>query len=209
MINRLWRRFWFRPWVKKWYWLQIILGVICLDSILNGLKFAWKSISMHGPPSERVAKCAIPRKMRGPPKKCADPRKVRGLRYECGGRQVRGRARNAWAAVQLRGPHRVRGPQLRGEVSGPHLPLTCHSMPSQCNRGSTRLGRDEPQSPGTLRVNIKTVFPRYGIPMIKIRQSRDRLIFSMGIPILVRQHFYIETAPWSRLVVRSCCYSDM
>ena len=40
--------------------------------------------------------------------------------------------------------------------------------------------------------NIKTVLTRYGIPMLKIRQSGDRLIFNMGIPILVR-HLYIET----------------
>ena len=38
-----------------------------------------------------------------------------------------------------------------------------------------------------------------GIPMFKIGRSRDRLIFNMGIPILVRRHLYIETAP--------CCYS--
>ena len=30
---------------------------------------------------------------------------------------------------------------------------------------------------------------------VKIRQSWDYLIFSMGIPILVRRHLYIETAP--------------
>ena len=47
-----------------------------------------------------------------------------------------------------------------------------------------------------LRFNIKTVFPRYRIPMLKIRWSWDRLIFNMGIPILVRRHLYIETAPW-------------
>ena len=46
-------------------------------------------------------------------------------------------------------------------------------------------------------LNIKTVFPRYGDSHVKIRLSRDRLIFNMGIPILVRQHLYIETAPWS------------
>ena len=34
------------------------------------------------------------------------------------------------------------------------------------------------------RFNIKTVFPRYGIPMLKIRRSWDRLIFNMGIRIL-------------------------
>ena len=36
-------------------------------------------------------------------------------------------------------------------------------------------------------------FPGMGIPMLKIRQSRDCLIFNMGIPILVRWHVYIET----------------
>ena len=35
-----------------------------------------------------------------------------------------------------------------------------------------------------------------GIPMLKIRRSRDRLIFNIGIPILVWRHYYIETAPW-------------
>ena len=38
-------------------------------------------------------------------------------------------------------------------------------------------------------------FSCMGIPMLKIRRSRDRLIFNMGIPILVRRHLYIETAP--------------
>ena len=33
-----------------------------------------------------------------------------------------------------------------------------------------------------------------GIPMLKIRRSRDLLIFNMGIPILVRRHLYIEMA---------------
>ena len=36
-----------------------------------------------------------------------------------------------------------------------------------------------------------------GIPMLKIRQLRDHLIFNMGILILVRWHLYIETAPCS------------
>ena len=38
-------------------------------------------------------------------------------------------------------------------------------------------------------------FPGMGIPMLKVRRSRDRLIFNIGIPILVRRHLYIETAP--------------
>ena len=53
----------------------------------------------------------------------------------------------------------------------------------------TRLCND----PGP-RFNIKTVFPSYGISILKIRRSRDRLIFNMGIPILVRGHLYIEMA---------------
>ena len=145
MINRLWRRFWFHPWVKKWYCLYIILGVICMDSKLNGLKIACKRISMYGPRSARVAKYVISRKMRWPTQstrthaRCAGPRKVRGLRYECGGRQVRGRARNAWAAVQLRGPHWVRGPQLRGEASGPHCPRTSPALAIQCPCNATAV----------------------------------------------------------------------
>ena len=47
------------------------------------------------------------------------------------------------------------------------------------------------------RLNIKTVFPGMEILMLKTRWSRDRLIFNMGIPILVRWHLYIVTAPWS------------
>ena len=35
------------------------------------------------------------------------------------------------------------------------------------------------------RLNIKTVFPDMGIPMLKIRGSWDHLIFNMEIPILV------------------------
>ena len=34
------------------------------------------------------------------------------------------------------------------------------------------------------------------ITMLKVRQSWDCLIFNMGIPILVREHFYIVTLPW-------------
>ena len=44
-------------------------------------------------------------------------------------------------------------------------------------------------------LNIKTVFGRYGDPHVKDKLW-DRLIFNMGIPILVRRYLYIETAPW-------------
>ena len=43
--------------------------------------------------------------------------------------------------------------------------------------------------------NIKNAFPRNGDSHLKIRRSQDRLIFNKGIPILVRRHLYIETAP--------------
>ena len=45
------------------------------------------------------------------------------------------------------------------------------------------------------RLNIKTVFPRYGMPMLKIRRWLDYLVFNMGIPILVRLYLYIDTGP--------------
>ena len=51
--------------------------------------------------------------------------------------------------------------------------------------------------PSGPHLNIKTVFPGMGIPMLKIRRSRDRIIFNMAIPILVRQHLYIDMAPRS------------
>ena len=40
-----------------------------------------------------------------------------------------------------------------------------------------------------------------GILMLKIRRSRNRLIFNMGTPILVRQHLYVETPPGLRVVL--------
>ena len=49
------------------------------------------------------------------------------------------------------------------------------------------------------RLNIKTVFPRYGdfhvTDKTVVRQS-DSPIFNMGIPILVRRYLCIETGPW-------------
>ena len=40
------------------------------------------------------------------------------------------------------------------------------------------------------------VFTGIGNHMLKIRQSRDRLICSMGIPLLVKCKLYIEKIPW-------------
>ena len=41
--------------------------------------------------------------------------------------------------------------------------------------------------------NIKNISPGIGIPIIKMRRSSDHLIFVIGIYVLVRHHFYIET----------------
>ena len=40
--------------------------------------------------------------------------------------------------------------------------------------------------------------PGMRIPMLKIRQSQNHLIFNTGIPMLVRRHLYIGTAHWWR-----------
>ena len=48
-------------------------------------------------------------------------------------------------------------------------------------------------------------FPGIAIPMLKIKRSRDRLIFNMGIHIQVRRHLDIETAPRQLLDI---CPSD-
>ena len=46
------------------------------------------------------------------------------------------------------------------------------------------------------RLNIKTVFPGIAISIIKMRRSLDRLIFILGITILIKRHLHIETTPW-------------
>ena len=43
-------------------------------------------------------------------------------------------------------------------------------------------------------LNLKTVFPIYGILMLNIRRSRDSLTFNTGTPMLVRRHLYVEMA---------------
>ena len=50
--------------------------------------------------------------------------------------------------------------------------------------------------------NIKAVSPGMGIPMLKIRRSRDRLIFNMVVPTLVRRDFYIEKGRRYRFFTR-------
>ena len=45
------------------------------------------------------------------------------------------------------------------------------------------------------RLIIKCRLTSIGIPMLKIRRSRNRLIFNMGIPIPGKNGLYIETGP--------------
>ena len=45
-------------------------------------------------------------------------------------------------------------------------------------------------------------FRGMGIPMLKIRWLWDRLIFNMGIPILVRQHFCIVSGIQSVMILK-------
>ena len=44
--------------------------------------------------------------------------------------------------------------------------------------------------------NIKMPSYQYRNPIMEIRQSYDRLISTMGFPILVRRHLYTESGPW-------------
>ena len=54
---------------------------------------------------------------------------------------------------------------------------------------SVRTSQPEPH------FNIKPVFPGMGISIMKVRLTWDRLIFIIGIAMLVRRHLFIETAP--------------
>ena len=65
-----------------------------------------------------------------------------------------------------------------------------------CGLKLTRWGQPHWRQPQMGRIQGPS-FPGMGIPMLKIRRSQDRLIFNMGIPILARQHLYIEMARWA------------
>ena len=56
---------------------------------------------------------------------------------------------------------------------------------------STRLQQKYTGAPSQYKDGLY----RYGISMLKIRRSRDRLIFNTGTPTLVRLHLYIATPP--------------
>ena len=131
----------------KRYWLTIVLAVICICR-LHRTKCRCMGCKMHELQSAQdLANVQAA--------KCAGPCKVCGPRYGCAVRQMHERARNAWAAVQLRRTHWICGRQLRRAVCGPHCPRTYPALAMQCPRNTTAVplvGRNEPQLPGTLRV---------------------------------------------------------
>ena len=52
--------------------------------------------------------------------------------------------------------------------------------------------------PASVPSQYKNGLSRYGVSIMKIRRSSDRVIFIIGIPLLVRRHLYIESgAPYS------------
>ena len=134
----------------------MILAMICLDVNwmdwkLHGRWHQCMGRQVGGLQNARThAKFAGPRKVRGHTQSARAALWVRGkpsarTRAICVGRSsiVRS-AQSARAAIAWRGAW---------AALSMHLPHTCHAMPTQCNRSSTRVGRDEPQLPGTLRVN--------------------------------------------------------
>ena len=59
-------------------------------------------------------------------------------------------------------------------------------------------------------LNMKPSFPGMRIPMLKIRWSRDCLIFNMGIPILVRGHFIFRQPQVPDFCKEDqCCMQDL
>ena len=98
------------------------------------------------------------------------------------GRSVRG-----YWVTWLRVSH-LRTSEMRGAVY--QNQWSCPQPENSCGHRATRHDQGA--------VSIKRCrLTCIGIPTLKIRRSCDRLIFNMGIPILVRRHLYIETAPRS------------
>ena len=65
---------------------------------------------------------------------------------------------------------------------------TCHGINGEnnwCCISHLVIKVHLPQNQGPVSI-YRPSFPGMGIPMLKIRRSRDRLIFNMGIPILRR-----------------------
>ena len=88
----------------------------------------------------------------------------------------------------------IRRPLLNGTID---MVATVSNSSSNLVRSGERMESLKMIHEVASRINIKTIFPRYGIPMLKIRRSRYHFIFNMGIAIPIRRHLYIETGPRS------------
>ena len=77
----------------------------------------------------------------------------------------------------------------------PIVPFSSLGRMNELILAKTRCVSVYPFSQGIfgLRFNIKTVYFKYGVCIIKIRRSWDRIIFIIGIHILLRRHRYIKT----------------
>ena len=171
-LKNLWHRritqFW--PGVKngigfRWYWPWFVWSQIewvenCMEEDINAWAAKCADCKVREPTqnAQAHAKCAGPRKVRGPTQSVRAALWVRG-RQKCVGRGSTARAAlSARAAIAWRG---------EWAALPTHFPCTCHAMPTQCNRGSTHVGRYERQSPGTLRVKYTAqnshwcIFPHY------------------------------------------------
>ena len=118
----LWSQFWFRTWDIKWESPFVVLAVIGVGGKLAGSQIALAKLSAFW----------AGRAVRDPhfawAVKCAGVRGTPLARDALSARAVIARS-GEWAALST------------------HFPRTCHAMPTQCTRGSKRVGRAEPQSP--------------------------------------------------------------
>ena len=128
--------------------MALALDDICRDLLASQIE--WLEYCMEMDINAWGAKCTggkvhEPTPMRGPTQSARAALLVRGTPSARTRAKYVGRGSIAQAAIAWRG---------EWAALPTHLPLTCHAMATQCNRGSTRVGRDGPQSPSTLRVKI-------------------------------------------------------
>ena len=113
---------WF-AWIANWMgWKFHGTGHQCMGRQVRGLQNA-----------RAHSKCVGPRKMRGPTPSARAALWVRGTQ------SARTHAKCVGRGSIFCGPHWVRGPQLLGEVSGPHCPLTSPAPAMQWPRNATAV----------------------------------------------------------------------
>ena len=70
-------------------------------------------------------------------------------------------------------------------------------VPNRPNDNKPTLGKRQPRG----RLDIKMSSYQYKHPMLRMRRSRDRLIFNMGIPIPGKDGLCIDTGPWQLAII--------